>query len=70
MPGKNKPTKTRPDTDVSRIDKSKNRNQTNISNNTGEINRGNTINTGTPHQTTELHTKKTITGSDSDGQAE
>ena len=75
MPGKNKPNerRPRPDTDVARTgkEKNKNQNQTNISNNkTGEINRGNTIHTGYNQDTNELHTKKSVSGSDSDGQAE
>ena len=48
----------------------RNKNQTNNSDNTGEINRGNTINIGSNRNTGELHTKKSVTGSDSDGQAE
>lgn len=44
--------------------------QTNISNSMGEINRGNSINLGTNRRTHQLHTKNSVTGSDSDGQAE
>jgi hypothetical protein len=39
-------------------------------NNDGSISRGNLVNSGKPRSTTELHTKKSVTGSDSDGQAE
>ena len=46
------------------------RNQTNNSNPTGEINRGNTRNIGSNKASNELHTKKSVTGSDADGQAE
>ncbi len=73
MAGKNKPSdkRSRPDTDVSRTDRSKDRNETNNSNTrTGEINRGNTMNTGYTQQSDELHTKSGVTGSDADGQAE
>jgi hypothetical protein len=44
--------------------------QTNTSNNTGEMNRGNTMNIGNNPRSGELHTKKSVSGSDSDGQAE
>jgi hypothetical protein len=44
--------------------------QTNTSNDTGEINRGNTMNIGGNARSGELHTKKSVSGSDSDGQAE
>ena len=73
MPGKKKPNekRTRPDTDVSGSGREKPQKQTNISNSrTGEINRGNTIHTGYNQDTNELHTKKSVSGSDSDGQAE
>ena len=48
----------------------KNKNQTNTSDNMGEINRGNSINLGTNRRTHELHSKNSVTGSDNDGQAE
>jgi len=76
MPGKNRTDKPnnprlRHDTDVSGIEKAKNRNQTNISDrNTGEINRRNTVHTGHDQQSNELHTNESVTGSDSGGQPE
>ncbi len=73
MPGKHSPSerRERPDTDVARNEPvNKKQNQTNNSNRTGEINRGNTINTGYSQRGDELHTKKSVTGSDADGQAE
>ena len=73
MPNKdrrNEP-RRRPDTDVSRQQGQKNRKTNNSDNNTGEMNRGNTMNTGyNNQQTDDLHTKKSVSGSDADGQAE
>ena len=63
--------RSRPDSNESRKENAMNRNQTNNSDrNSGEINRGNTRNTGYNQQSGELHTKKSVMGSDEDGQAE
>jgi hypothetical protein len=73
MAGENKPNekRPRPDTDVSRRQGPKDKQQSNNSDSkTGEINRGNTQNIGYSQQPNELHSKKNVTGSDSDGQAE
>lgn len=48
----------------------KNNEETNNNANTGAINSGNTINSGRSRETGELHTKTSVTGSDSDGQAD
>jgi hypothetical protein len=45
------------------------KNETRKDNNTGAINDGNLINSGRSRRSTELHTKTTVLGSDSDGQA-
>ena len=39
-------------------------------NNTGAVNTGNLVNSGRTRSRTELHTKSTVLGSDSDGQAD
>ena len=46
------------------------KNETREDNNTGAINSGNLVNSGRTRSRTELHTKSTVTGSDSDGQAD
>ncbi len=48
----------------------KNPKESNNNANTGAINSGNTINSGQNRKTADLHTKKGVTGSDSDGQAD
>jgi hypothetical protein len=68
---KNKqPLRSRPDTDVPRAsDTRKNKHTINARNN-GAVNSANTIGSVRSRETGELHTKKAVTGSDSDGQAE
>jgi hypothetical protein len=46
------------------------KNQTRKDNNTGAIDIGNLVNSGRTRSRTELHTKSTVSGSDSDGQAD
>jgi len=68
---KNTGTHPEPDTHVANPKPNqKNTNETNNNTNTGAINSGNTINSGRSRETGELHTKKGVTGSDSDGQAD
>jgi len=72
MKEKSKAQRTRPDTDVNRrypSPTSGSRNRQSGDNN-GAVNSGNTINSIRSRDTGELHTKKGVTGSDSDGQAE
>jgi hypothetical protein len=72
MKEKSKAQRTRPDTDVNRRHPSPasgNRNRRSGENN-GAVNSGNTINSVRSQETGELHTKKSVSGSDSDGQAE
>jgi phosphoglucomutase len=67
---KQQPVRSRPDTDVPGTSGTrKNKNTMNTRNN-GAVNSANTIQSVRSRETGELHTKKTITGSDSDGQAE
>jgi hypothetical protein len=72
MKEKSKAQRTRPDTDVNRRHPSPplgNRNKQSSDNN-GAVNSGNTINSVRSRDTGELHTKKSVTGSDADGKAE
>jgi hypothetical protein len=46
------------------------KNEAREDNNTGAINSGNLVNSGRTRSRSELHTKSTVLGSDSDGQAD
>lgn len=70
LKNKQHPVRSRPDTDVpDTSDKRRNKQTINTSNN-GAVNSANTISSVRSRETGELHTKKTVTGSDSDDQAE
>jgi len=57
---------SKPDTAENAREKNENRRD----NNTGAVNAGNLVNSGRSKNTRELHTKNTVMGSDSDGQAD
>jgi hypothetical protein len=46
------------------------KNEARKDNNTGAIDSGNLVNSGRTRSRTQLHTKSTVLGSDSDGQAD
>jgi hypothetical protein len=52
------------------VDNTKDKNENRRDNNNGAVNSGNLVNSGRTKSRTELHTKSTVLGSDSDGQAD